>query len=247
MKVGILLHYNRKYNDMGDIARKNREAFCSINPQYDLFVDNTEYTCGFKYGNFAKPEFIRKHLHKCDWLMWSDSDSVFMNTDFKIESLINDDKKATFGFLLYQERFEHKYVLHSGNYILKNDEWTYKFLDAHDVLSKYADSTNEFLRDEWVLRKIYQDPVYRHGINLVKIEKLSSAPRLHQPVRYYSFYKKGFNILHYSYPLKLPQKILAMKVFEKETLKYFNSYIPTEYNEEYIEKLYNMESINEKG
>lgn len=241
MKIGILLAYNDAYKTMGDIAVRNREDYCKFHSNYELYVDTTASAMKFKNANFTKPEFMRKYLDKCDWLMWSDVDSVFMNPQFNIEDLIQD-KKSVFAFGLWAVGEIPHFVLHSGNYLIKNDEWAYKFFDEHDRLARYADETNEPFRDEWVLTKMYDDNNFKGGIGLVKCSKLSTAPQFADDIKGYSKYRYGDNILHYSFPLTIWGKTRAMQHFEKVTLQHYNSYIPNEKNSHYEYQLFHMEN-----
>lgn len=71
--------------------------------------------------HWSKVIALSNHLEEYDWLFWLDSDALIMNTDIRLESLIDDQ------FDLIIARDCNGYV-NTGSFLIKNSPWSKEFL-----------------------------------------------------------------------------------------------------------------------
>lgn len=104
---------------------------------YSFIGRSAEFTQqGYKYRKtvWGKFDAIEKILPHYDWVFWLDMDTVIMNYNVTIESLIDQFIEKVGG----QEQFEKRHLIvarpvndmmiNAGVFLLRNSEWSRKFL-----------------------------------------------------------------------------------------------------------------------
>ena len=88
MKIGIVTGHSTPF-EYKDIVSSNLKEY-SERHGYDLISYYEPYDCG-KEVWWNKHDFIRKHIQDYDWIMWIDSDCLFINMSIKIEDVIDEN------------------------------------------------------------------------------------------------------------------------------------------------------------
>lgn len=119
-RIAILSLYNEEYKHIGQYSDENKEKYAKKHG-YDVFIyhkllDNT------RPAPWSKIIAIQKHLADYDWIYWSDADSLIMNTDIKLENLI-DEK---FDLVISKECYYG--YLNTGSFLIKNSSWSHELL-----------------------------------------------------------------------------------------------------------------------
>lgn len=115
------------------ITPKNRKNYASLHGYHDITylehpMGNSSNVC----IQHSKLWLMRQLLlsGNYDWLMWLDCDSIIVNMNKSIESIIHLFATSMTGLLITEELLG----LSSANWIIRNCEWSKKFLnDAFDI------------------------------------------------------------------------------------------------------------------
>lgn len=119
-KIAIVSLYNEGYKHIGQYSDKNKTRYAKKH-NYDIFIyhDTLDTTRPVPWSKILA---IQKHLSDYDWIYWSDADSLIMNMNIKLESLIDD----TYNMVISKE--EANGNLNTGSFLIKNCEWSKKLL-----------------------------------------------------------------------------------------------------------------------
>lgn len=98
--------HNEAYHKIGIYADLNKQAYCKKH-NYDLFLYHKSLDPS-RHPAWSKILAVEKHIGDYKWLLWIDSDALIMNSNIKIESLIDQntillfhralDANATLGY-----------------------------------------------------------------------------------------------------------------------------------------------------
>lgn len=89
---------------------------------YD-FICYTESLDPSRPHAWQKIKAVQDSLSSYDWIFWSDADSIIMDSNILLESLI-DEK---YSFIIAYDNFAK--VVNSGQFLIKNSDWSYDFLE----------------------------------------------------------------------------------------------------------------------
>eukprot|EP01084_Bolivina_argentea_P079961 144902_1 len=130
------------------IKLANLFSYCQING-YSLIlltkrIFNYKYKANITYNNwmkgatYQKPFLLNKFLSYYDWILYVDYDTIFVHCiNYRIEDIIinhayylhnnnnNNNNNNTISIILGGERFA---TINAGVFIIKNNEWSHKFL-----------------------------------------------------------------------------------------------------------------------
>jgi hypothetical protein len=164
-KIAIVGAHDENYDNIGKYAHLNKKKYAEKNG-YDYFL-YTERLDPFRPGYWYKVLAVKKHLKDYDWIFWLDSDALIMNFDIKLEDLIDE----RFEFITTRDTESPNYI-NSGQFLIKNCEWSLKFLDAWYSLEHVFISPGF---DNGALNKLYRDFEYiRNCIKIIPLRMLSS-------------------------------------------------------------------------
>lgn len=119
-RIAILSLYNESYKHIGQYGDQNKEKYAKKHG-YDLFIYH-DVLDKARPPAWSKILAIQNHLADYDWIYWSDADSLIMNTDIKLESLIDDQVD-----LVISKECFHGF-LNTGSFLIKNTEWSHVLL-----------------------------------------------------------------------------------------------------------------------
>ncbi len=150
MKIAILQKYNNKVECLADMTTVNKVWYAERRG-YVFINDTTKYELEPGRSDTWLIELsicnTMKKYPDVDWIFWTDIDSLIMNYTVKLENLIqttsNDEhiiacmwpiqSNYTFSDLTSQtitvkEGSSTWFFLHTGNWLVRNCEWSYNFL-----------------------------------------------------------------------------------------------------------------------
>ena len=117
--------------DYGDYASLNHHEYSNKHGYSYIkeIVKNDDYTNW--HPTWIKIDVLKKYLPLYDYVVWIDSDAVFVNQDIKIEDLINDGVDLVIP-KLEMDRVSGNMWTHTttGFMIWKNSEWSNNMLNT---------------------------------------------------------------------------------------------------------------------
>ncbi|CAG8670171.1 4613_t:CDS:2, partial [Gigaspora rosea] len=140
------------YNDMcmypvADDITDNKRRYAKRHGYY--FVARSEEFTQQRYKKrykvWGKIDVVEKVLPHYDWVFWMDMDAVIANHDIKIEQLFENFKK-----MVGKEKFndinfviarpKNDFMINAGVFLIKNSEWSQKFLRETQKQRRYYDN-----------------------------------------------------------------------------------------------------------
>lgn len=128
MNIAILSYcsYN---NTFCDISRCNHQRYANkfnytyINPN----VDSDEYHLStfLLHGTRYKTYSIIKHMKQFEWILWIDSDALFMNFEITIEDWIQKAQKKDANIVVARDI--PGFPFNAGVMLIKSDTWSKQF------------------------------------------------------------------------------------------------------------------------
>ncbi len=180
MKIKILLKYSKMYEKLGEIAKKNREAYCKLHG-YTLVVDDVEISSKYGDHRWDRYDAIKKHLHDCDWLVWTDVDALIMNPSITLESIIGlaqNNEDIIGGFFRYGKLgADEDYSIHTGVLFIKNSEWIHnEFFNKFSEIRTVVRNMKHYMADEHTLSIIHKNEKYKNHFKLIRLDRICSIP-----------------------------------------------------------------------
>ena len=120
MKVGLLTCFDENYKEIFDATKKSKAKYCR-----DFGIDFLvfKYHLKDRTQHWGRILGIKKYLTQYDYLVYLDTDTAIINYKFDIRTLIDDDFNIITGPLPHQGH------IGTNGLIIKNCEWSYKYLD----------------------------------------------------------------------------------------------------------------------
>lgn len=123
IKIAVCsLTIGEQYKDITKYGRKSKVLYCQ-KYGYDFFDEETDVDHN-RAPAWSKINILRKHLRDYEYLVWMDGDTLLMNDKIKLEQLIleySNGKDITVA--------QDWTMINTGVMLVKNTEWTMKFLD----------------------------------------------------------------------------------------------------------------------
>jgi len=92
---------------------------CEIN--FHDYVSPQNGFSAVRAPSWSKILFAKRHLPSCDWLFWTDADSIITNFDTRLETFIDEN----YNFIITKDING----MNGGHWFIKNTPWSYEFLD----------------------------------------------------------------------------------------------------------------------
>jgi galactosyl transferase GMA12/MNN10 family len=127
MKIGVITATDVRYGRVDKITCPVNSRYCQDHGYEWTPMLLTEER-SWAETVWQKIPILRKWLERYDWLMWIDADAMVMNHRIKIERLLGDagDRDLVISSDLHG--------LNAGVFILRDSEWSRKFLEDVDAL-----------------------------------------------------------------------------------------------------------------
>lgn len=227
MRIAIITAVSKSYQVMGALARSNKQAYCEKHGytyvEYDgTYPDRHLDKIINKACNWHKIIVMLEHMDAYDYIVWSDCDTLIMNPDITIESMLVDGKHMIIG--QYDDP-NPAYLVHTGNFIVKCSPEMKELLTEIYYGENYRQFNNVDHHEESAIMwyRKYNRP-HASLIQIVPMRQLSSWIPMNRinsiipgtlalPIWCDSWtrYKKGDFILHFSCPATYCERLSAMQ------------------------------------
>ncbi len=130
---------------IGDYSAIGKRSYA--NKQGYDFIYATELLDPSRDGSWNKIPWIEKVLADYEWVMWSDADCLICNSDIRLEHIIGRcDKDLIIGK-------DHQPCLNAGNFLIKNCDWSFDFLQRVYARHDFGD----FINGRWSRGGLYAE------------------------------------------------------------------------------------------
>lgn len=124
-KIAIVTLYDKKYEEFAKYSIPNKIQYANKH-KYDLIYFNGSLDTT-RPPQWSKIKAVQNIINEYDWVWWIDVDSLIMNHEVTLESIIDDD----FDIILTSN--SHSYIS-NGSSFFKNTDLTKEFLtEAYDL------------------------------------------------------------------------------------------------------------------
>ena len=183
--------------DYGDFASLNHHEYSNKHGYSYIkeIVKNDDYSNW--HPTWIKIDVLKKYLPLYDYVVWIDSDAVFVNQDIKIEDLINDGVDLVIP-KLEMDRVSGNVWTHTttGFMIWKNSEWSNNILNT--LWSEPKDYRFTFFHEQSRLDElIYDKFTVQGGENILNknIDDIETPVKLDNimilPYSYHRYWEDG--------------------------------------------------------
>ena len=206
LKIGIVSLYDKNYKHIGIYSDLNKKKYAAKH-KYNLILYHKTLD-KMRPTAWSKIRALQLHLNHYDWLMWTDADSLIMNSNIKLESLID----PTYDLII---SCQADGTINTGSFIIKNSNW------SRALLKKIYDQT-ECIHHPWWEQQalIYLLDNYHELYDHIKI--VPQRTMNSHPFHAGGEYKTGDFIIHmYNGPNMNKQKL--MKEYYAISLLNWNS------------------------
>ena len=177
-KIAILtMQIGENYIKTTHLGIVNKENYCQKH-NYD-FINNQENLDTTRPIPWSKILLINKHLPFYDWVFWTDADSLIMNYNIQLESLID----LNYDIVISKDTNG----LNSGNFLIKNSEWSLTFLSQVYNLT-------QFINNPWWEQAAIMYQLKSNNSDYNKHVKYINQNLLNS---YVKTFKKGDFIIHF--------------------------------------------------
>eukprot|EP01088_Endostelium_zonatum_P019546 TRINITY_DN679_c0_g1_i1.p1 TRINITY_DN679_c0_g1~~TRINITY_DN679_c0_g1_i1.p1 ORF type:complete len:400 (+),score=91.14 TRINITY_DN679_c0_g1_i1:72-1271(+) len=199
-KFAVITAYQGElYETMGMIADLTKEKYCELHG-YHFLNDPSLFHQDMTWNQKSaiRLNLYRKHLKNYDWVVWSDSDVIFVNPNVKLESLVDDN----YDCIVSRDWGDRQ--VNPGSMILRNSPGGWKLLDLwveyiakpetyHDDLRAFQLMTEQRKDIEERVKYIPQ-----HNINAYPHFGMrdKSYDQLLKPENGHDLWKKGDFVVH---------------------------------------------------
>ena len=117
MNIALLTFGDSNVAEWNSISFPNKEKYCQLHGY--TFISETVKTSD-RHPAWTKIDLLRKYIDNYDWIFWSDTDSLVMNFDFKLESLTQKNKNLIL--------CESNGTICTGEFFIRSCDWAKYFL-----------------------------------------------------------------------------------------------------------------------
>lgn len=124
MKIAIVTLFTEEIADYGKIGAANKQAYARRHG-YDCFVYRERLDVS-RHPTWSKLAAIKRHLPDYDWVFWTDANSLVMNAERALKSIIagHQDKDMILTWEVGSS------PVNAGQWLVRNTEWSAGVLSA---------------------------------------------------------------------------------------------------------------------
>lgn len=235
MKITVCQFYTPNVS-YGVYAEKINEKYC-IDNGYNYFVEKDGIKIKSKIPDrsftWYKPHLITEAIEKypdSDYILFLDIDAIFCNNNRKIEEFINDD----FSILMTEDYGPS--LVNAGVILLKNDEFTKKFLvEWWDICEEFPKYKEGLWHDQtcigfWYNRLIEKDKFKIISNNDFNAREYGDDRFIFHAFSYGLLPNRTLDLIH-------DRKLNIKKVIENKDLNKIGQYYGTD--KQYLHNYYN--------
>jgi hypothetical protein len=134
-RIIVLDAHDARYECVWSIVAANKAAYCAER-KYELRVERFG-AFSDRSAHWGRVKAIQKHLKDCDWLFYLDTDVLFTNFSFGVESYVSEHCDCVVG------RMPTAGHVSTSGILLRNCAWSFELLDrwwADPVLMWFSES-----------------------------------------------------------------------------------------------------------
>jgi hypothetical protein len=155
-RITVLTAYDQSLAAQGAWSRPNKEAYC-LRHGY-TFRCRTDGFDPARPPAWSKIRFLLDQLPDCDWVFWTDADSLVMNSAVPLSWFVDDH----YDLILSRDRYNG---LNTGNFLVRNTPWTRAFLER--VYQQEQFISHPLWENAAVLALYAADAEVRQRVNVV--------------------------------------------------------------------------------
>lgn len=119
-RLTVLTAFEESFAAQGALSRPTKEAYC-LRHGY-TFRCRTDGFDPARPPSWSKIRFLLEELPHCDWVFWTDADSLVMNSAVPLACFVDDN----YDLVVSRDRYNG---LNAGNFFVKNSPWARRFLE----------------------------------------------------------------------------------------------------------------------
>lgn len=196
-RLALLTAHDAAQSCLAAVSSPNKARYCSRHGY--RFVEETG---GFELPRapaWSKILFLKNHLRDCDWLFWSDADSLVMDGSTPLERFLDED----YDVIIAREDFDvGTGNVNAGQLFLKNSDWSFWFLDEVWAQTQFIGHPME--EQAAVIHLLHSRELSRH-VKVVTQRSFNSYPLN---------YRRGDFLLHFA-GFRGEHRLRQMRVFEQ--------------------------------
>tara|TARA_Y100001970_G_C14236481_1_gene862128 strand:- start:674 stop:1393 length:720 start_codon:yes stop_codon:yes gene_type:complete len=199
MKIAIVTLGDENVYDWNKISFPNKLKYCNIHG-YDFIT--RDRLLDQRPAGWSKIVLILEYLNKYDYIFWSDTDSLVVDPERKLEDLIDKSKDIIFCMTGVKGSY---WTLSSGQFFVKNTDWSRKFLETvynQTFLVNSGDGSDNKAKTE-------EDEMKRQNCGC-------------DGCKWFKYDQKGF--IHVTNKMDKEEKKRHIGFYEPSDSRYFNSY-----------------------
>lgn len=166
MKIALLTFYTGDHYKIADVVRENKDGYCKKRG-YDHIEFKGPYNDGTLYYAIDRLFYLRDILKNYDTIWVLNVQSIITNYNKKIEDLLEDGKD----FVISADVGG----LNAGSFIIKNSQWSFKWLDF--LCKKSPLNPTEHWGNHWeqkIIQSNYQNIEWINNIKIVSQNEINS-------------------------------------------------------------------------
>jgi mannan polymerase II complex MNN10 subunit len=177
MKIGIVNYFDANYNDVGAISVPNKEVYAKQHG-YDYLLSH-ETLEPSRPASWNKLRLMQKHISEYDWLWWNDADTLIMNPETKLESLVDPTYPIIVG--------SDDWGINCGNFFIQNTPQT------ATILEQWWNKDDEITHPWWEQRALTElmrnNAEWRNRVKVLPEAAMNS---------HLSHYEEGDFLIHFA-------------------------------------------------
>lgn len=155
-RISVVTGYESSFATIGNVSRQNKLHYCQRHGY--RFCCHTDGFDTARPPAWSKIRFVLGQLNECDWVFWTDADSLVMNAAIPLTRFVDE----AYDLILPVDRVAG---INTGCFFVKNSLWARSFLEQ-------VYRQEQFLNHPWwenaaIIHLYRQDPdVQRHVLLL---------------------------------------------------------------------------------
>jgi len=176
MNIALLTFGDSNVAEWNSISFPNKEKYCQLHGY--TFISETVKTSD-RHPAWTKIDLLRKYIDNYDWIFWSDTDSLVMNFDFKLESLTQKNKNLIL--------CESNGTICTGEFLIRSCDWAKYFLIE---INKYDFS--DYPWEQTAFEKVIKENNFFKYIKTCNERLFNSTPNIFELNDFIIHFKKDY-------------------------------------------------------
>lgn len=178
-----ICNYDNRNTEIYDYCLDNVKTYSKLHRYSHIVFKKCEHSPWWCKIFFIK-ELLNKNIY--DYIVWIDSDAIFMNMNTRLENIINDIYSITIGVDYYDNinliKYNGRLNINSGFFIIKNNDIGNMFIDkcidiynkqkhtclpSKNIYSKMRSSYSGFCYEQYVMARLIKTDFFSKHTNIL--------------------------------------------------------------------------------